>query len=152
MQAADTFFWIAPLLIRTVMRRDYFDVTLRGADVPELVVTYDGPAGDLSTWLETVVTAEEIDVAFRQQTADVGVLSLTDRVTGEFILEATAPTETIDTVVTSAQQDGDTGEYALRLVADGTERLTCHNQTLLVYGVDGNLLRNRSLVSGSIEL
>lgn len=149
---ADTFFWIALLLLRTGMRRDYFDVTLRSAAVPELVVTYDGPTGELSTHLETALTDDAVDVAFRHQTEDTGVLSLTDRLTGEFILEATVPIETIDTLVSSAQRDGDPSEYVLRLVTDETEPFSCHTQTLLVYSADGNLLRNRSLVSGSIEL
>jgi hypothetical protein len=134
------------------MRRDYFDVTLRSGTAPELVVTYDGPDGELSNHIQTVRTADDIDVAFRHRTADSGVLSLTDRITGEFVLEATVSIETIDTVVSSAKQASDSSEYALRLIADGTEQITSHNQTLLVYSSDGDLLRDRSLVSESIEL
>jgi hypothetical protein len=138
------------------MRRDYFDVTLREtsttSDMPELVITYDGPTDTLSTQLDTALTTDEIDIAFRHHTDDTGVLALTDRVTGEFVLEAVAPIETIETVVSSARQDSDTGEYELRLTSDETDYITCQNQTLLIYSADGDLLQDQSLISESIEL
>jgi len=142
------------------MRRDYFSIDFRGGsdgDSPTMVIDYDGPSGELRDGLTTAsgtpLDASDIDVAFRhQRDTEQGVLSLTDRLTGAFIFEVSVPIDGVDGLVESASRaDGD-GEYAVRLTDGDGESMTYEKRTLLVYDHEGELLRNRSLIPGSVEL
>lgn len=134
------------------MRRDYFTVDIRhGEGSPRLSIEYDGPSGELRESLATV-EADDIDVAFRHQPdGDGGVLSVTDRLTGEYIFEVEVAAASIAELVEAAGRHED-GEYQLRLTdGDGKSRVY-EKGTLLVYDHDGELLRGRSLIPGSVEL
>jgi hypothetical protein len=143
------------------MRRDYFTIDIRPEPdddgMPTIAIDYTGPSGDLRDRLtetaESTLDSSEIDVAFRHQTeSEGGVLSLTDRMTGEFIFEAAAAIEPLDALVSTAQRrDGD-GTYEVRLTDSGGKPLVYEKETLLVYDEDGDLLRQRSLIPGSVEL
>lgn len=136
------------------MRRDYFTVDFRHepADgIPTLSIAYDGPTGKLRDRLASTGDSDELDVAFRYQSdEDTGVLSLTDRMTGAFVFEITAPVERVNGLVNAAE-DGD-GEYEVRVTDGDGKSLVYEKQALLVYDADGNLLRQRSLIPGSVEL
>jgi len=97
--------------------------------------------------------SSDIDVAFRHRVEDdSGVLSVTDRVTGEFVFEVDASVDRIEALVDVAQRrDGD-GQYEVRLTDTDSKSLVYDKQTLLVYDHDGSLLRERSLIPGSVEL
>lgn len=142
------------------MRRDYFTVDIRNESVdgiPAIQIAYDGPPGGLRERLtsagETTLESNELDVAFRHRAdGDRGVLSVTDRVTGEFIFEVGAPVDAIGQLVEAAQRrDGDS-QYEVRLTDSDGKSLVYDKQTLLVYDHDGELLRDRSLIPGSVEL
>ena len=140
------------------MRRDYFTVDIRqNAAIPTIGIEYDGPSGKLRARLTTAdgaaVAAGDLDVAFRHQpTGDDGVLSLTDRLTGEFIFEVELPVAAVDELVDAASSHDGDGEYRLRLVDDAGEEHGFEKRMLLVYDHDGELLRGRSLIPGSVEL
>jgi hypothetical protein len=141
------------------MRRDYFTVDIRrdpDDTVPTMAIDYDGPSGGLrqrlTTTAETTLESSELDVAFRHQREDDGVLSLTDRMTGEFIFEVSVPIDAVDSLVEAAgRREGD-GTYEVRLTDGEGKSLVYEKATLLVYDSDGELLRNRSLIPGSVEL
>jgi hypothetical protein len=136
------------------MRRDYFTVDFRHDPedgIPTLSIAYDGPSGELRDRLASAGDSEELDVAYRYQSdADTGVLSLTDRLTGEFVFEVTAPVERVHGLVNAAE-NGD-GEYEVRVTDGDGKSLVYEKQALLVYDHDGSLLRQRSLIPGSVEL
>jgi hypothetical protein len=143
------------------MRRDYFTIDIRpepGDDgIPTIAIEYTGPSGGLRDRLtataETTLDSSELDVAFRHQAESRGgVLSLTDRLTGEFIFEVAAPVEAVDALVSAAQRHDTDGEYEVRLTDSDGKSLVYEKATLLVYDEAGNLLRGRSLIPGSVEL
>lgn len=147
------------------MRRDYFDAnvdTERGESaLPVISLSFDGPEGLLSERLTTEdgpLDASEIDVTYRLTTAAAseanGVLSLANRLTGEFLLEANVDPDVVDRLVRAGQEaDGDEdSSYRVRLV-DRDETTTVYDkETLLVYDANGSLLRQRSLIPGGVEL
>ena len=142
------------------MRRDYFTVDFRcdtDGGVPTIAITYDGPSGDLRDRLTKTVAetldSSEIDIAFRRQAdEEQGVLSLTDRMTGEFVFEVVTAGDDIETLVSAAQRHEGDGEYRVRLQDNDGQPLAYEKQTLLVYDHDGSLLRHRSLIPGGVEL
>jgi len=143
------------------MRRDYFQTDIRPEPddngIPTIAITYQGPSGGLrdrlSETAETTLDSSELDVAFRHQAGgDAGVLSLTDRMTGEFIFEVSAPVDEVDALVEAAQRHDGDGVYEVRLTDSDGKSLVYEKETLLVYDEEGSLLRQRSLIPGSVEL
>ena len=142
------------------MRRDYFTIDIRpepGDDgIPSIAIEYTGPSGGLRDRLTQTAAAtldsSELDVAVRHRADDGGVLSLTDRMTGEFIFEVVAPVEAVDALVSAAQRHDGDGEYEVRLTDSDGKSLVYEKEILLVYDEEGNLLRQRSLIPGSVEL
>lgn len=156
------------------MRRDYFTLEADHDDpdawgdepaVPTVTVSFEGPAGELTERLVDVagdrLDAEMIDVAYRLQDAvdatDArGVVSVTNRHTGEFILELNADAEDVLGFVKAARAygkrtDGD-ARYRVRLVVGGDVWSTYEKSTLLVYDREGSLLRQHSLIPSGVEL
>lgn len=141
------------------MRRDHFTVEVQTdpADEgsPTIAIGYSGPSGAMRERLTTddgTLDAGDIDVSFRRQPEeDTGVLSLSTRLTGEYILEAMAPAEAVFDLVTSAERDAD-GTYEVRLTDSDGKSLVYEKDTLLVYDHDGSLLRQQSLIPGGVEL
>ncbi|MBV0923161.1 hypothetical protein KTS45_03015 [Halomicroarcula limicola] len=141
------------------MRRDHFtvDVESEHDGTPTISIDYDGPADGLRERLTTgtdgTLDAGEIDVVFRRQAdSDGGVLSLTNRLTGEFVLEVPADTDDVTALVSAAEGREDDGRYEVRLTDSDGESLVYEKRTLLVYDHDGSLLRQRSLIPGGVEL
>ena len=152
------------------MRRDYVTLDLSNADqdgdhLPTAVLTYEGPTDPLEERLTDAVgdplDSESVDVGFRFQSdrdADdaAGVLSLTDRVTGEFVVEVNADAETVRTLVDTARREDDPDDtescYRILVRRDGETVASYEKRTLLVYDGEGSLLRQHSLIPSGVEL
>ena len=152
------------------MRRDYVTLDLSNVDqdgdhLPTAVLTYEGPTDLLEERLTDAVgdplDGESVDVGFRFQSdrdADdaAGVLSLTDRVTGEFVVEVNADAETVRTLVDTARSEDDPDDtescYRILVRRDGETVASYEQRTLLVYDGEGSLLRQHSLIPSGVEL
>lgn len=157
------------------MRRDYFTIDVRGVDwiddhsnpeQPGLIIDFEGPASLLQerlTGFSTGILDESaIDVSFRFQSEEddphaEGVLSVTDRVIGDYVLELNASAEDVLAFIKAAR------EFAKRTAEDGTKYqidiridddpiVTYEKRTFLIYNRDGNLLRKQSLIPSGVEL
>lgn len=156
------------------MRRDYFTLQVRAVDwiegegeprVPHLVIRYEGPPApfiDGITRDDEPIPADEVDIAFRLQSPledpdATGVLSLTDRYTGEFILEVNATVDTMVRFIRAARRFGEMesvsgGRYCVDIEVDSGESFEFEKRTLLVYHADGTLLTRHSLIPSGVEL
>ncbi|MFC3956891.1 DUF5793 family protein [Halovivax cerinus] len=123
-------------------------------DGPDLRDRLTGPDGEL-------LAADETDVALRLQgpvDADTdGVVSVTDRLTGDFVLELNVDADDVLTFITAARHYGERtseedGRYEVTIRIDGDHLITYEKQTFLVYDDEGSLLRQRSLIPGGVEL
>lgn len=156
------------------MRRDYFSLDVTGLDWvgedeeperPTLVIDFEGPASLLQERMTggsaDLLSASEIDVSFRFLTGiddedAAGVVSVSDRMTGEFILELNSDAETILDFVKAAREFGKRAEvdelYRIIIQIDGEEVVAYDKRTFLMYNAEGNLLRNHSLIPSGVEL
>jgi len=151
------------------MRRDYFTLTVDGVDdeqlKPSITLAFDGPSDMLAERLGgeggAVLDESEVDVAFRYTTPvddedAEGVFSVTNRLTGEFILETNTAGTPVVALVEAARSDeaaeAEGGRYEIRIIDDGDEIAVYDKRTLLVYDTDGDLRRQHSLIPGSVEL
>ncbi len=156
------------------MRRDYFSLDVTGLDrvaedkpptPPALLIDFDGPASMLQERITDgsaeLLDASEIDVSFRfltdvDATEANGVVSVSDRVTGQFILELNADAETILAFVTAAREFEQHAEeetlYRVVISIDGEETVAYDKRMFLLYNQSGNLLRNHSLIPSGVEL
>ncbi len=153
------------------MRRDYFDLSVERVDgaadpgKPLVRIDFHGPEGLLRDRLSDVegdlLAAEETDVAFRLQDAldepdPAGVVAVTNRVTGDFVLELNEEADDVLDFIGAARAYGDAadddGGYRVVITVDGEELVTYDKRTLLVYDAEGNLLRSESLIPSGVEL
>lgn len=157
------------------MRRDYFTLDVRGVDwveagdepeTPTVVIDFEGPPDEFKRRLTgfdgELLEAEQTDVALRLQSpldqeGSRGVVSVTNRVTGDFVLELNEDAENVLQFIRAAraygkQADADEGRYRVRIEIDGEELITYDKSTFLVYDREGNLLRQHSLIPSGIEL
>lgn len=157
------------------MRRDYFTLDVRGVDwveagdepaTPTVVIDFEGPPDEFKQRLigfdGELLEAEQTDVALRlqsplEQEESRGVVSVTNRVTGDFVLELNEDAENVLRFIRAAraygkQADADEGRYRVRIEIDGEELITYDKSTFLVYDREGNLLRQHSLIPSGIEL
>jgi len=150
------------------MRRDYVTLDVRYADpggdqLPTAVLTVDQSADLLGERLVTAagdrLGADRIDVAYRLQTPveddeATGVFSLSNRVTGEFVLEVNTDAGPVLDLVETAREGSDGRGACYRVVVrqDETDVATYEKETLLVYDEEGNLLRQHSLIPSGVEL
>lgn len=157
------------------MRRDYFTLKADNVDwidedsdpaQPQVTIDFDGPANTLRERLTDVegdlLDAEATDVAFRLQSAPdaddaTGVVSVTNRTTGDFVLELNEDAENVLKFIRAARRYGKhdpetEGRYGVRIRIDGDELLSYDKRTFLVYDDDGNLLRKHSLIPSGVEL
>jgi len=157
------------------MRRDYFDLQVGnidwiseggGPEKPYVRIEFDGPEGLLDDRLTgpdgELLDAGETDVAFRLREsldddpeAD-GVVGVTDRITGDFVLELNEEADDVLRFIRAAREygrsAGDDGQYRVEIVVDGEPLVTYEKSTFLVYDPDGNLLRGESLIPSGVEL
>lgn len=144
------------------MRRDYFTVEVTNVDsggLPTLDIGYDGPTDELVGRLADAtgepLAARELDVAYRLQSDEAGVIGITNRVTGEFLVEVNATNTDVLAFIRAARDHGDDDDetrYRLRIHSDGDELLNHEKGTLLVYDVTGDLKRAESLIPSGVEL
>jgi hypothetical protein len=156
------------------MRREQFtlDVTnvawINGDYAPEmpcLRITFDGEPAALRSRLTDAHgeanNASEIDVTVRLQ-GDVdadetaGVVAITSRVTGDYLLEVQIDATAVVTFTRAARRFGErsegTSRYRVQLFADGEAVGDYEKRTLLVYSKDGDLLRHHSLIPSGVEI
>jgi hypothetical protein len=158
------------------MRRDYFELDVDNVTwvddsgdpkKPLVRIDFRGPRKELERRLADpsggYLDAQETDVAFRLQdsldTADAeGVVSVTNRITGDFVLELNQTADDVLTFIRAAREygrtavDSDDGRYRVEVSIDGDDVVVYEKQTFLVYDADGNLLRSHSLIPSGVEL
>ncbi|KAB7513002.1 hypothetical protein DM867_10845 [Halosegnis rubeus] len=149
------------------MRRDYFTIDASNLDtpgVPTVVIDFEGPTEQLVERLTRTdgepLASDEVDVAFRLQGPvkddPEGVVAVTNRVTGEFVLELNADSEDVLNFIEAAREYGkEAGEshrYRIRVSIDGDQLLEQEKGTFLVYDANGDLLRHHSLIPSGVEL
>jgi hypothetical protein len=156
------------------MRRDYFELDVTNVDwveddsdpkKPNVVIEFTGAAAELEERLtdrdENMLDASETDATFRL-TDDVedpdaeGVVAVTNRITGEFVLELNVAAEDVLQFVRAARRygeaTGDDGRYRVEIRVENEEVVVYEKSTFLVYSEDGDLLRSHSLIPSGIEL
>lgn len=161
--------------LNSKMRRDYFTLDVRGVgwvdsdgdpQKPTVGIDFEGPASLLQERLTAgqseVLDESAIDVSFRYLTdldADdaEGVVSITDRVTGDYILELNSPaTDVIEFLRAAGEYGRESGEgddrYRIELQIDGDPIVEYDKRTFLIYNREGNLLREYSLIPSGVEL
>ena len=149
------------------MRRDYFTLEASNLDtsgVPTVAIDFEGPSDQLAERLTDAtgepLAADEVDVACRLQgpidESPEAVVSVTNRVTGEFVLELNADSDDVLRFIDAAREYGkETDEqhrYRIQVSIDGDHFLQQHKGTFLVYDADGGLLRQHSLIPSGVEL
>lgn len=158
------------------MRRDHLELTVSGVEWVETdgdpekpTVHIDATATDAAELLaerltdtdESVLAASDMDVAVRlidtpEADETTGVVSVTDRLTGEFILELNEDAEDVLMFITAARKFGEQseadGRYAVHITTDGETLAEFEKTTFLVYDEDGELLRRHSLIPSGVEL
>jgi len=162
------------------MRRDYFELDVSNVDwvdgsdgspeKPNVVIEFTGASGDLRDRLTDstgdLLDAGETDAAFRlTDDADdpdaSGVVSVTNRLTGDFVLELNVDADDVLQFVRAARRygestgddgDGEGGRYRVEIRVDGDELVVYEKDTFLVYSGDGDLLRGQSLIPSGVEL
>lgn len=156
------------------MRRDYFELDVTNVDwaeddgepqKPNVVIEFTGSANELRDRFTdndgNLLDAEETDVAYRL-TDDVdapdagGVVAVTNRITGEFVLELNEDADDVLKFIRAARRYGEAtdgeGRYRVEVSIDGEELVVYEKSTFLVYSEDGDLLRGQSLIPSGIEL
>jgi hypothetical protein len=154
------------------MRRDYFTLDVHDVDwvdageqphKPLVRIDFHGPKELLVERLTgsdgELLSASETDVAFRLVDGenDGGVVGVTNRVTGDFVLELNESTEDVFRFIRAAREYGrtadvDDGRYRVEISLDGDDLVAYEKQTFLVYDAEGNLLRSESLIPSGVEL
>lgn len=156
------------------MRRTNFTLEVHGVDwvdedgdpqKPTVGIDFEGTVDALRDRLGrpdgTLLSASETDVTFRLQSdvndADAtGVVSVTNRVTGDYVLELNADADDVLSFIRAARRYGehadDDGEFAVDITVEGEALVSYDKTTFLVYNPDGELLRRHSLIPSGIEL
>lgn len=155
------------------MRRDQFSVEIRGLEAeeegadpprPEVVIDFRGDTDTLVDHLTgpdgDPLGAEETDVSLRLLGSvdddPRGVFAVTDRLTGDFVLELNVDAADVFDFVRAARRygehAGDDGRYRVEIRVEGEPYVAYEKTTLLVYNDEGDLLRKESLIPGGVEL
>ncbi len=157
------------------MRRDYFELEVTNVDwtsddetpaQPTLYIDFHGPDDLLRERLTgrdgELLAAEETDVAFRlhdpvDDAEGEGVLGVSNRVTGDFVLELNQETADVMRFIRATREygqvaDADDGRYRVVVAIGDDPVVEYEKRTFLVYDADGDLLRGRSLIPSGVEL
>lgn len=157
------------------MRRDYFTLDVSGVEwvdedsdpeKPTVVIDFEGPASLLQERMTgfsaELLDASAVDVSFRFQTEvddpdAQGVVSVTDRMTGDYVLELNTPAPRVLDFIRAAREYGkraaeDDDRYRIQILIDGESVVTYDKRTFLIYNYEGNLLRKHSLIPSGVEL
>lgn len=124
-------------------------------DIPEemSIERLRGPDGEY-------YESDDVDVFYRHQPVEPpvesGVLSLADRLTGEYILEIPASPHLIEKAVYAVQEYGTHQEvnpqFETKIQIGDRQLASFSKETLLIYAIDDELLRDRSLIPSGIEI
>lgn len=157
------------------MRRDYFTLEVSNVDwateggepaKPTVIIDFEGPTESLRERLTAedgdLLDASEVDAAVRLQPEDAdaeasGVVSVTNRITGDFVLELDEDADDVLRFIRAArrygeQTDDEDGRYHVGIRTDGEPLVSYDKRTFLVYNEEGNLLRKDSLIPSGVEL
>lgn len=157
------------------MRRDYFTLEVDNVDwvdddgspaKPAVTIDFEGPASTLRERLTTtddeLLDAAETDVAYRLRSGlespdAEGVVSVTNRVTGDYVLELNEDADDVLRFIRAArtygkESDEDDGHYGVTILIDEEEVAVYEKNTFLVYDQEGNLMRQHSLIPSGVEL
>ncbi|WP_248896592.1 DUF5793 family protein [Haloplanus halobius] len=157
------------------MRREHFELEADNIDwvetgdqpaEPRVVIDFQGPKEALTDRLTDaegeLLEDAETDVTFRLQDPlddpdATGVVSVTDRITGDFLLELNEDADDVLRFVRAARKygqstDDDGGRYSVTIQIDGEPVTTYSKSTFLVYDANGSLLRSKSLIPSGVEL
>jgi hypothetical protein len=157
------------------MRRDYFELDVTNIDwvdedgdpsKPNVVIEFTGPTVDLRGRLtdhdDNLLDAGDTDVTFRltddvEDSSARGVVAVTNRLTGDFVLELNQDADDVLQFIRAARRYGETtddgdGRYRVELRVDGETLTVYEKSTFLVYSADGDLLRSQSLIPSGVEL
>lgn len=156
------------------MRRDHFNLDLSNVawveangdpSKPRLIVGFDGEPSRLRTRLSKpngdLLDSRETDVSFRlndsvENPETRGVVAITNRLTGDYILELNIAAADIFEFITAARRYGErtdeTTQYTVRISGDDEPIATYEKRTLLVYSHEGELLRGHSLIPSGVEI
>jgi hypothetical protein len=156
------------------MRRDYFELDVTNVDwaedggdpaQPLVEIDFSGPGETLRERLSDtdgdLLDGEDVDVAFRLQDqldedeSVPGVVAVTNRVTGEYVLELNEQSDDVLSFIEAAKayvEAEEEGGYRVIVSFDGDEMVEYEKDTFLVYDADGEFLRERSLIPPGVEL
>lgn len=157
------------------MRRDYFELDVENVDwvesdgdprKPTVRIDFQGPEEEFREQLagtdEQLLEAGEIDAAFRLQGSlddaqAAGVVGVTNRITGDFILELNEEADDVLQFIRAAREYGQAtgerdGRYRVEISIDGEPVVEYEKSTFLVYDNEGNLVRPKSLIPPGVEL
>ena len=172
------------------MRRDYFELEVTNIDwvgdddgdpqQPLVEIEFSGPGELLRERLSDAegvpLAGEDVDVAFRLQgdlesdPAAPGVVAVTNRITGDFVLELNETADDVLQFIQAASAYGDIversstsnqgspddavedGGYRVVVSIDGEQLAEYEKHTFLVYDADGEFLREESLIPSGVEL
>lgn len=148
------------------MRREHFTLDFRPAgEIPSITVEVSESAESLTDRLQGPdgpLEARSVDVAYRLveasgsdfgDTGIEGVIGVTNRVTGAFVLEVNAAADDVADFIHAAREaTDDEGRYRLIVTSDDAELAAFEKRTLLVYDADGNLIREHSLIPSGVEI
>ncbi|MFB6221062.1 MAG: DUF5793 family protein [Halolamina sp.] len=156
------------------MRRDYFELEVTNVDwlgeggepvQPLVEIDFSGPGDTLRERLSDAdgepLEGEDVDVAFRLQedldedSTAPGVVAVTNRITGDFVLELNETADDVLRFIEAARAYGeadDEGGYRVVVSIDGEEMAEYEKRTFLVYDAEGEFLREESLIPSGVEL
>jgi hypothetical protein len=147
------------------MRRDYFTLAVtnveEGTERPTVHIDFEGPT---DAFLERAtdeagepLAGDHLDVTCRLQEPlgddTMAVASVTNRETGEYVLELDTDAADVLAFVAAVQAEGEDDRcYRVEVTIDGEVFATVEKGTFLVYDHEGELLRAESLIPPGIEL
>lgn len=156
------------------MRRDYFELDVTNVDwaeaggeprQPLVEIEFSGPGDTLRERLSDadgeLLAGEDVDVAFRLQEPlaedgeTPGVVAVTNRVTGEYVLELNEQAADVLQFIEAAREFGEsdgTSSYRVVVAIDDEQLVEYEKETFLVYDADGEFLREESLIPPGVEL
>ena len=157
------------------MRRDYFELDVENVnwvdeggdpEKPTVYIDFRGPEDTFRERLteagDDVLDAGQTDVAFRLQDPlddpdAFGVVGVTNRITGDFILELNEDAADVLKFIRAAREYGQAtgdrdGRYQVEISIGGEEIVTYEKSTFLVYDNEGHLIRRESLIPSGVEL
>jgi len=153
---------------RFTLQVDHIDWADAGGEPrrPTVIIDVEGADGEreirerLSDPDGEPLAADETDVAFRltedRGEGAAGVVGVTDRLTGDFVLELNEDADDVFAFIHAArrygEEAGDDGQYRVVIKANGEEIVTYDKTTFLVYTREGELLREHSLIPSGVEL